>query len=130
MALEQVLALYYRYLAAAEPLTDVVYGPEVRITSTASVFIEEIEHHIIALILVVVVSKQEIILSSLHRLCILRSPDGMCGMAETVAPAVDSVALHARSSCRRRRRRAGRRKSSRLATAKRLLGMGATLSVA
>lgn len=26
----KVLAFYYRYLAAAEPLTDVVYGPKVR----------------------------------------------------------------------------------------------------
>ena len=28
--LSKVFAFYYRYLAAAEPLTDVVYGPKVK----------------------------------------------------------------------------------------------------
>ena len=35
--LSKVLAFYYKYLAAAEPLIDVVYGPKVGSSSTATV---------------------------------------------------------------------------------------------
>ena len=36
----QVLSFYYRYLAAAQPLTDVVYGAEVRFDSVPKRFFE------------------------------------------------------------------------------------------